>query len=337
MKIREKIKIVFMGGDLIGCSVLRHILRQRNTKVVLTVGCYHDNGAVIEPKEWNASLTRVALNKSLNYLQPKSPRNQQFIDDLMRLDRPDLIITAGYDQILDSEILKIPRIGTINIHFSPLPKNRGYIPFVWSILSDQVAGVTLHWVNEHINGGDIIAQQSIPIGNSDTSYSIYMKLSKLGINLFKKFFPKILEGKAPRRQQNESAATYHAAGYPYQRYINWNESSEQIDRVIRALTFPGFDGARTFQQVDICILHPVEIVAPLDCDGYPAGTIVSFDDAGIVVKTGDGGLLIKKIKFPSTELAYSANKLRSLFGLDVGDNFQSFENLSKEGKLSLII
>ena len=91
-----------MGGNLLGCSCLRYLLRAKNIKVLMVVGCYHDNGSVIEPRVWNASLARLALNKNLPFIQPKSPRNLQFINDIQNLDRPDLIITVEYDKILDT-------------------------------------------------------------------------------------------------------------------------------------------------------------------------------------------------------------------------------------------
>lgn len=326
-----------MGGNLIGCSVLRYLLRLRETKIWLVVGCYQDNGSVIEPKVWNASLARVALSKGLPFVQPKSPRNQQFINDIQRIEKPDLIITAGYDQILDPILLEIPTLGTINIHFSPLPKHRGHFPIVWSMLNDQKAGVTLHWVNERVNGGDIIAQQSIPIDNDDTAFTIYEKLTKCGTKLFKKNFPLILKNKVPHIPQQESLASYHAAGYPHQRFIDWNKTSEQIDRFIRALTFPGFESARTLLgSMEICFLYPVERLPDVPHEKAEPGTILDIMPKGIVIQTGKGRLLVKKIKL-NKSIPIEAFKLCKLFSLKIGDTFKSYENLSSEGKLNLII
>ncbi len=122
MKPDSKIKIILMGGNLIGCSVLKFLCKLKDLNISLVVSRYQDNGSVIEPKVWNASLTRLALNKNLSLVQPKTPRSPQFIEDIQRVDKPDFIITAGYDKILGPEILNIPNVGTINIHFSPLPK-----------------------------------------------------------------------------------------------------------------------------------------------------------------------------------------------------------------------
>ncbi|UCE04827.1 MAG: methionyl-tRNA formyltransferase [bacterium] len=338
MRSKSKLKIVFMGGNLLGCTCLRYLLRAKNIKVSLVVGCYHDNGSVIEPRVWNASLARLALNKNLPFIQPKSPRNLQFINDIQNIDRPDLIITVEYDKILDPTILAIPKMGTINIHFSPLPRHRGYFPVIWSLMEDDEAGVTMHWINEHVNGGDIIAKQTIPIGTEDTSFSLYLKLSKLGMELFKTNLPRIMKGTAPKTAQQQELSTYHAAGYPEQRIIDWNKSSNKIDRFIRALTFPGFEPARTFyNDMEISILHPVEKVSTSEINQYhQIGTIMNISTEGIIVRTGDAALLIKKIRI-NQSMPIDAHKLGKLFNLKIGEHFRSFEKLNAESQLNLIV
>ena len=69
MKSNSKTKIVLMGGNLIGCNCLRYLFRLKNTKILLVVGCYNDNGSVIEPKVWNASLARLTFKKNLPFVQ----------------------------------------------------------------------------------------------------------------------------------------------------------------------------------------------------------------------------------------------------------------------------
>lgn len=338
MRNHSKIKVVFMGGNLLGCTCLRHLVRSKNIKILLVVGTYHDNGSVIEPKVWNASIARVALSKNLPFIQPKSTKNLQFINEIHQLDRPDLIITAEYDKILDPNILSIPRLGCINLHFSPLPRHRGYFPVMWSVMEDKRAGVTLHWTNEEINGGDIIASQTISIGREDTSFSVYLKLSKIAMELFKSNFQKVIKRTASRIAQEPDLATYHAAGYPEQRNIDWNKSAESIDRFIRALTFPGFDSARTFyNDMEISLLHPVKIISrtELHKNELP-GTILNISSEGILVKTGDHALLIEKVKV-NQSMPIDSYKLGRLFSLRPGESFRSIEKLHTESQLNLIV
>jgi|GEM_PF-1034975 len=338
MRSQSKVKVVFMGGNLLGCTCLRHLVRAKNVKILLVVGCYHDNGSVIEPKVWNASIARVALSKNLPFIQPKSAKNLQFINELHRLERPDLIITAEYDKILDPNILSIPRIGCINLHYSPLPRHRGYFPVMWSVMEDERAGVTLHWANEEINGGEIIASHTIPIGCDDTSFSVYLKLSKIAMELFKAQFPKLIKRTASKVAQQHDLATYHAAGYPEQRIIDWNKSSESIDRFVRALTFPGFDSVRTFyNDMEISILHPVKIITRREISKNELpGTILNISSEGIVIKTGDHALLIEKVRI-NQSMPIDSYKLGRLFDLKLGERFRSVEKLHTESQLSLIV
>jgi len=327
-----------MGGNLLGCTCLRYLVRAKNVKISMVVGCYSDNGSVIEPRVWNASLARLALNKNLPFIQPKSTNNLQFINDIQNIDRPDLILMVEYDKILNPTILAVPKLGTINIHFSPLPRHRGYFPVVWSLIEDDRAGVTIHWVNEQVNGGDMIATKTIPIAGDDTSFSLYLKLSKIGMDLFKTYFPKIMKGSTLQTTQPEELSSYHAAGYPEQRIIDWNKSNNEIDRFIRALTFPGFESARTFyNDMEISILHPVEFISSSERSStHEAGTILNISPEGITVKTGDAALLIKKIRI-NQSLPIDAYKLGRLFNLRIGEQFRSIEKLNIGSQLSLIV
>lgn len=338
MKSKSKFKIVFFGSNLLGCTALRYLIRAKDIKVLLVVGSYHDNGSIVEPRVWNASIARLSLKKMLPFIQPKSTRNLQFINDLQKLDRPDLIVTAEYDKILDPQILTIPRLGAINLHYSSLPKNRGSLPVVWSMLEGRRAGITMHWVNEQVNGGDIIAEKSIPIQNDDTSFTIYSKLTKMGMELFKANFPKILKGTSPRKPQNDAHATYHAAGYPEQRIINWKNTSPEIDRFIRALTFPGFESARTFiHEMEISILHPVEIISSTRFENlYQPGTILEIGQEGLLIQTGKGVLKARQIQI-NQSMPIEAYKLGKLFNLKTGDKFESYEKLNIDSKLNLIV
>jgi len=338
MKSDSVTKIILMGGNLIGCNVFNYLYRFKNLKILLVVGNYDDNGSVIEQKVWNASLARQTLNKNFLLVQPNSPENAQFLFDIQSVDRPDYIITAGYDKILSPKILKIPKIGTVNIHFSHLPKHRGFFPVAWSILEDQKAGVTLHWVNNEVNGGDIIDRETIPITANDTAFDLYLKLTKIGIKLLKNNFSKILKGKAPRVTQKENEATYHAAGYPFQRIIDWNKNNQNIDRFIRALTFPGFESARTFyNDLEINILQPVEFQFDSNGDSsFEPGTFLDILPKGILVKTADGKLLIKKIQI-NKSAPIDAYKLSQQCSLKSGDKFKSFNNLKSDGELNLIV
>ncbi|NOZ62141.1 MAG: methionyl-tRNA formyltransferase [Calditrichaeota bacterium] len=336
---KSKLKIILMGGNLIGCKILRYLFRMKNVSIPLVVSQWSDNGAVLEPNGWNASLTRVALAKGLRVIQPISPHSSEFLQDIHSMERPDLIITAEYNHFLDPSLLALPKIGTINVHFSKLPRHRGDLPFVWSVFEDDEAGVTIHWVDEKIHAGDIIAQDTTPISKEDTSFTIYNRLTQMGIKLFNKYFPKIISGTAPRIRQNHNKATFHAAGYPNQCLINWSEPAEKIRRLIHALDFPDVRPATTFVYLG---QYPIEIVAPAwtiaenSKKVLEPGEIVSMSKDGVKTQTGDGQLYFKHIVFSSRNKPARAEKIIRLLELDTGGKFTSFNQLKNSNKLNLV-
>jgi methionyl-tRNA formyltransferase len=127
-----------------------------------------------------------------------------------------------------------------------LPYNRGAYPNVWSIVDDTPAGVSLHYVDEGIDKGDIVAQRRVPVAAADTGESLYRKLEEASLTLFRETWPAIRSGHAPRHPQNPSDGTSHR--------VRDVESIDEIDldspttprrllNLLRARTFGEFPGA----------------------------------------------------------------------------------------------
>jgi len=181
--------------------------------------------------------TRVFYGPSL-----ADPGTEAQIRDL----HPDIGISVYFDYILKPALLGIFPRGVINLHPAFLPYNRGQYPNVWSIVDRTPAGVTLHYLDAAIDTGDIIARREVPVEPVDTGRSLYRKLEKASVALFRETWPGIRSGTAGRSPQDPAAGTYHRtadvqsidridldAVYPA-RYL--------ID-VIRARTFPPYEGA----------------------------------------------------------------------------------------------
>lgn len=123
---------------------------------------------------------------------------------------PDLIVVAGFRRILSPEIIQIPRLGCVNVHPSLLPRYRGPNPCYWVLKNGEVeTGVSLHFIDEGIDTGDIIRQETIPINSGDTSKSLRIKTAQCGARLLKWMFA-VLEsgGTLPRCAQDDSQSTY---------------------------------------------------------------------------------------------------------------------------------
>ena len=329
-----------MGGNQIACKILRHLFRLKDVSILLAVSNWNDNGSVIEPHVWNASLTRVAISKNLQVIQPFNIHSPEFLKDIKRAGRPDLIITADYEHYLPKAIIELPRLGVLNVHFSKLPRHRGAFPVIWSMLEDEEAGVTIHWVNEKIHAGDIIAQKTTPIKEDDTSFSLYSRLTQMGIKLFIDVFPKIMDESAPSMRQNEDEASFHSIGYPNQSIINWTEPAEKIRRFIYALYYPTVRPATAFinsSNYPIFLIPPVRVIDNYSHNHAEPGRIISINEDGIAVQTGDGILLFERFCYNSFSAPVEkAVRLGSLFDLKVGSRFMILNPLRQDAKLNLI-
>jgi len=164
----------------------------------------------------------------------------------IRSCRADLAVSVLFRNILRVPFLSLFPKGCINVHPAYLPYNRGVYPNVWSIVDKTPAGVTLHYIDEGLDTGDIIAQQEIAIEPTDTGGSLYGKLEHAALELFVRTWPLIEAGKAPRTKQDPTQGTSHR--------LKDVESIDEIDveklyrgdeliNLIRARTFPPYQGA----------------------------------------------------------------------------------------------
>ena len=139
--------------------------------------------------------------------QPKRVRDPEFIE-LLRKINPEAIIVAAYGQILPKEILTLPKYGCINIHASLLPAYRGAAPINWAIIrGEQETGNTIMQMDEGMDTGAILMQESIPIGPEDTAGTLAEKLSSLGARLITTALPLIVSGKLVPVAQDGAKAT----------------------------------------------------------------------------------------------------------------------------------
>lgn len=186
--------------------------------------------------------------------------------------QPDLIVSAGYRHIVPERILDIPELGAVNIHKSFLPYNRGMNPNVWSILNDDPAGVSIHYMTPDVDEGPIIDRRQVEVHPDDTALDLYERLEEAQFTQFTEVWPKIRDGNTDTIDQEDDHGSYH---YKQEFVDLWELELDEtttvadiIDR-LRALTFPPFrnayfekDGVRYF--VEINIMSEEEDVAELD-------------------------------------------------------------------------
>jgi methionyl-tRNA formyltransferase len=161
---------------------------------------------------------------------------------------PDLIVTVGWYFMIPKRMREIAPLGCIGIHGSLLPKYRGGAPLVWAIINgEKETGLTLFYLEDGVDDGDIIDQKSFPIEEEDTIKDLLVKLEEDSIKVLLNNLPKIEKGNAPRIKQDETIATYVPQRKPEDGEINWEWDSKRIKNFIRAQTKP-YPGAFTFMK-----------------------------------------------------------------------------------------
>lgn len=167
--------------------------------------------------------------------------------DLVHDVRPDLIVSVGFDHLVPPDILDVPSKGAINLHPALLPYNRGKSPNVWPLIEGTPAGVTLHYMDESFDTGEIISQRQIETDFADTGKQLHSRLENAQYDLFTEVWPDIQSGRIDTMPQDSGQGSYHTTDdFLELCEIDPDEevrTKEFLDR-LRALTFPPFDNAR---------------------------------------------------------------------------------------------
>ncbi len=189
-----------------------------------------------EPTAIKAGLT----SGSIPVLQPARIKHDESVAQIRALT-PDVIVVMAYGQILPRSVLEIPRVACLNLHASLLPRHRGAAPIQASILAgDQETGITVMYMDEGLDTGDILLQSRIPILPNETGGSLHDRLGEIAPAALREALTQLAAGNAPRIPQDSSHATYAPKLEREHGRIDWSESAELIERKIRAFDpWPG--------------------------------------------------------------------------------------------------
>lgn len=186
-----------------------------------------------------------AMKQDIPVFQPEKLKNeyQEILDY-----EPDLIVTAAYGQLLPNELLERPPFGCINVHASLLPELRGGAPIHYAVMQGkEETGITIMYMVEKLDAGDILTQKSIPIEPTDHVGTMHDKLSELGAELLKDTLPKLFAGELNPIPQDEQKATFASNIKREQEKIDWSKDHVSIYNQIRGLhpwpvAFTTYDG-----------------------------------------------------------------------------------------------
>lgn len=230
-------KVVFLGTGEIGIPSLRLLACKCEVFCVVT---QPDRPAGRSLRPTPPPIKTAALELGLPILQPSKIRDAEAVDALRRM-QAELFVVAAYGQILPRRVLEIPPRGTINIHASLLPRHRGASPIQAAILAgDSQSGITIMWVDEGLDTGDILLQRACPILPEDTGGSLHDRLAELTPMALAEALEAIADGTAPRQPQDSSLATYAPRLTRADGRLDFREDAHLLERKIRAFQpFPG--------------------------------------------------------------------------------------------------
>ena len=278
LPVRPRV-LVFAYHDM-GAACLR-VLLEHGAEVVAVVTHADDPNEAV----WFESVAALASRRRLPVFAPEDPNAPAFAAAMASL-APDLLFSFYYRRLLRPALLRLPRLGAINLHGSLLPKYRGRAPLNWVLVrGERETGVTLHCMDERADHGDIIAQRPVTIAVEDTALTLWRKLVAAGAALLGETYPLLAEGRAPRRAQNHAAATLMPRRTPADGRIDWSGGAWQIYNLIRAVTHP-FPGAFTFlgeRQIFVWQARP-----PAGGPGGAPGEILGLGQEGLQVATAEG-------------------------------------------------
>lgn len=298
-------RIVFMGTPEFAVPSLRQLIADGHEIVcVLTQPDKPKNRGM---KLMPSPVKVVAMEHQIEVYQPATLKSGEALEQLSAL-KPELIVVAAYGKILPKEILDLPRLGCINVHSSLLPRYRGAAPINWAILNGETeTGVTIMYMAEGLDTGDIISQRATAIDPDETVESLHDRLALLGAELLGETVAAIGAGTAQRVPQNDAESCYAPMLSRQLSPIDFSRSAHEIHNQVRGLipwpaTTMEIKG-QTFK------IFAVEETGMDSTQG--AGTLLGADRQGINVVCGDGKVLrILELQAPGKKRMRAVDYLR---------------------------
>jgi methionyl-tRNA formyltransferase len=306
-------RILFIGTGEIGLPTLRMLPEWRDHELVGVV-TQPDKPAGRKQKpapspikkasqQFNVAGATAEYKLELPVLQPPRIKARESVDAIRAL-KPDLIVVMAYGQILPREVLEIPTIACLNLHASLLPRWRGAAPIQTAIAAgDRETGITVMYMDEGLDTGDILLQRKIEIAPDETGASLHDKLAQIAQEALAEAILLLEEGKAPRLPQENELATYAPKLEREHGRIDWTESAAVIERKIRA--FDPWPGA--FMGIDHRNLK-IFAATIVDRSGKPGQ--ISRNENELIVAAGEGALLLGEVQLEGKRRMSAAEFLR---------------------------
>lgn len=288
----SSLRIAFAGTPAFALPSLEALLNSQHK--IVAVYTQPDRPAG-RGRELTASpVKQLAIKYAIPVHQPlslKDPREQGLLQSMQL----DLMVVIAYGLLLPSAVLTAPRLGCLNIHASLLPRWRGAAPIQRAILAgDKNTGITIMQMNEGLDTGGMLLQQSCPILPTDTSETLHVRLAQLGASTILSALDSLQTAGLVATAQDENAACYAAKLTKQEGQINWQHSAVEIERAIRA--YNPWPVAYTYLDKQTLRVWQAQVL-PGSTNIAP-GSIIHVSKDGVDVATGQGILQLQMLQFP---------------------------------------
>ncbi|MBR5000411.1 MAG: methionyl-tRNA formyltransferase [Firmicutes bacterium] len=297
-------RIIYMGTPDFAVPALEALAKSEHD--VVAVVTQPDKARDRGKKVQFTPVKEKALEYDIPVYQPEKVKtNEEFYQQLVEL-APDLIVVAAYGKILPLSILELPKYGCVNIHASLLPKYRGAAPIHRSIINgDKTTGVTLMYMAEGMDTGDMIAKAETEIGLK-TVEMMHEELADMGAKLLMETLPQLLDGTAPREPQKEEEATHAPMVFKQDGVLDYTKSAEALCCLVRGMN--SWPVASTTYQGNVVKVWEAEV-----CEGEKElipGEIVKVTKDAVYVACGEGILKITELQLQGKKRMDTAAFLR---------------------------
>ena len=296
-------RIVFIGTGEIGVPTLQAL--QKSEHELVGVVTQPDKPVGREQKITPPPVKVALTGDKIRTLQPAKIKDPAAIEQIRAL-APDMIVVMAYGQILPRAVLEVPKLACLNLHASLLPRWRGAAPIQAAIAAgDRETGITVMYMDEGLDTGDILLQRKMEIAPDETGNSLHDSLAEIAPEAFLEALRLLAAENAPRIPQDKALATYAPKLNREAGRINWNEPAEAIERKIRA--YDSWPGAFTDFNDQKLKIFSAKIV---DMRGKP-GQILQRDKE-LVIATSDRALCLTQVQLEGKRRMSAAEFLRGI-------------------------
>jgi|TARA_B100001093_G_C26842979_1_gene1021495 methionyl-tRNA formyltransferase len=291
----SKIRVGVIGCTLSTKNIISFLCKKNNVDLI---GLITLDSSVSDQK---ARYTRIDNNDFSTHFDivPVLNLHDYSLEEKLLSWNLDILVEIGWSHKIPKSILMAPKFGTVGIHNSLLPAYQGGASLNWALIKDSSSwGCTLFYLEENIDAGEIIFQESFDITDEDDINSLFLKSDKATLNMIDSFLPLIKDNLGPRIKQDPKKVTKTPKRTPKDSAIEWSSDNRSIFNLVRAMKRP-YPCAFSFLNDKKVFINNA---ATIDGSEAEAGIITDILSSGFIVSTGSGSILLSEVEYEDGRL-----------------------------------